>query len=107
MDVQKLWLQLGEKKVGLIARENGLTHQQLVAMFDQAGLTGRTPSDPSEEEIRRKAKQIREKGFGRNPAWDERVRQRRWIAARLINRNETFAFKDTRDHGGIAFKEVT
>lgn len=106
MDVQKLWLQLGQKKVSVIARENGLTHQQLVAMFDQAGLTGRTPSDPSESEILEKAKQIREQGFGRNPAWDEKVRQRRWIAARLINRSETFAFKDSRDHGVKPFEEV-
>lgn len=75
MDVQQMWQQLETKRLSLVAMENGLTQQNLVALFDQAGLTGRTPADPGPSEIAAAAAVIR-------AGWSQEVETARWIAAR-------------------------
>ena len=82
--LETMWKQLNNKRVSQVARENNLSPQQLVALFDLAGLTGRRVRDPSPREIKERARKIREKGFGRFPPWSEETEKTRWIAARKI-----------------------
>lgn len=89
MDVKKLYLELDSKPLKQIAAENSLSRQQLVRLWDQAGLTGRTPADPSQSEIAAAVKKIQ-------ATWTESQRNRRWIAARLIRRNASFSYMDGR-----------
>ena len=77
MDVQQMWAQLNNRRLSVVAEENGLTPQRLVALFDQAGLTGRRPADPGPEEIAARAAVIR-------MGWSPQVEQSRWIAARKL-----------------------
>ena len=76
--VQELWEQLETKRVSEVAKENHLTTQALVAMFDCAGLTGRKKADPSPAEIKRRAAAERKR-------WTPEIEQARWIAARKFN----------------------
>lgn len=77
MDVQILWEQLSHKKLGQVAAENGMTPQSLVALVDQAGLTGRQPADPGPDEIAARAAAIRAE-------WTPAIERSRWIAARRV-----------------------
>jgi len=88
MDVMQMWEQLNHRRVSEVAKENGLTQQGLVALLDQAGLTGRTEGDPSPEEIAREAERIKSQ-------WDERTKERRWIAARRFSGSE-FSYMEGR-----------
>lgn len=75
MDVLAMWQSLDHKRLSLVAMENHLSQQQLVALFDQAGLTGRQPADPGPSEIAAATAVIRSE-------WTPQVEQSRWIAAR-------------------------
>jgi len=77
MDVHQMWSDLSHRRLGQVAAENGLTPQGLVALFDQAGLTGRQPADPGPEEIAARTAVIR-------LGWTPQVEQSRWIAARKL-----------------------
>ncbi len=77
MDVHQMWEELNHKKLGIVAQQNGLTPQKLVAMFDQAGLTGRMEADPSPSEIAERAAVIRAR-------WSPQQEAARWIAARKL-----------------------
>lgn len=77
MDVHKMWEELNHKRLGLVAQQNGLTQQALVALFDQAGLTGRQEADPSPGEIAERAAAIRAQ-------WSPQQEAARWIAARKL-----------------------
>lgn len=74
MDVQQMWQACSHQKLSAVARENGLTPQALVALFDQSGLTGRTEADPGPEEIAVAARVIR-------AGWTPQVEKARWVAA--------------------------
>ncbi len=78
MDVQRMWQEVGKRKLKSVAQENGLTPQALVAMFDQAGLTGRRPADPSPSEIAAAAAVIRAE-------WTPEVERARWVAATTVS----------------------
>lgn len=78
MDVQPLWQEVGKRRLKEVAKENGLTTQALVAMFDQAGLTGRQPADPSPDEIAAAARVIR-------AGWTPEVERARWVAATTVS----------------------
>lgn len=73
--VKEMWESLETKRVSEVAKENGLTTQALVALFDLSGLTGRRAADPTPEEIRSRAAAERKR-------WTPEVEQQRWIAAR-------------------------
>ena len=78
MDVHKMWRDLEGSTVSAVAKANGMTPQNLVALFDQAGLTGRRRADPSPSEIAagtRKARKL----------WTKAQRKSRWIAARKLD----------------------
>lgn len=74
MDVHKMWEDCNWKPLRQVATENSLTTQRLVALFDQAGLTGRQKADPSPDEIVAAAALIRRE-------WTPEVERQRWIAA--------------------------
>lgn len=74
MDVHRLWKECNWKPLRQVAKENSLTTQRLVALFDQAGLTGRQKADPSPDEIVAAAAEIRR-------GWSPEVERQRWIAA--------------------------
>ena len=78
MDVQAMWEQCETMRLSEVAEMNGLSKQALVALFDQAGLTGRTPADPSPSDIAAAAAQIRRE-------WTPEQEKARWIAARRLN----------------------
>lgn len=78
MDVQHMWEQCSSRRLSEVAQENNLSPQKLVAMFDQAGLTGRTAADPGPDEIAVAAAAIRR-------TWTPEVERQRWIAARRLN----------------------
>lgn len=78
MDVQQMWDQLQHRRLSEVARDNNLTPQKLVAMFDQAGLTGRQPADPSPDEIAAAARAIRAE-------WTPEVERARWVAATTVS----------------------
>lgn len=78
MDVQQMWNQCSNRRLSEVAAENCLTPQALVAMFDQAGLTGRRPKDPSPAEIAAAAAAIRRE-------WTPEVERARYIAAHTIS----------------------
>lgn len=78
MDVQSMWQQCETKRLSEVARENGLTQQALVALFDQTGLTGRQEADPGPSEIAAAAAVIR-------ASWTPEQERARWIAARRCN----------------------
>lgn len=75
MDVLAMWNQLDRMSLLEVSRLNNVSRQQLVYLFDQMGLTGRQPADPSPSEIAEEAKKIRRR-------WSPAVRRSRWIAAR-------------------------
>lgn len=75
MDVQAMWQQCSHSRVSEVAAKNGLTTQQLVALFDQTGLTGRTEADPGPEEIAAATRALRSQ-------WTPEQERSRWIAAR-------------------------
>lgn len=77
MDVHQMWESLSHQRLSVVARENGLTPQALVALLDQAGLTGRREADPSPEEIAERAAVIRSE-------WTPQQEASRWIAARKV-----------------------
>lgn len=89
MDLTAMYSDLGKKGLDQIASENRLTREQLINLWDQAGLTGRQPNDPSPAEILAGLKKIQSQ-------WTEEQRSRRWIAARLINRRPVFAYMEGR-----------
>ena len=78
MDVIDLWNECSHKKLGQVAAENNLSKQELVALFDQTGLTGRQPADPGPSEIAAAAAAIRAE-------WTPEVEAARWIAARSLH----------------------
>ena len=75
MDVQAMWQQCSHRRVSEVAKDHNLTTQQLVALFDQTGLTGRRESDPGPGEIAAATRRIRSEC---NPEQEKS----RWIAAR-------------------------
>ena len=75
MDVLAMWEECTHRKVAAVARRHGLTRQQLVALFDQTGLTGRKASDPGPDEIDAATRSIRSE-------WTPDQERARWIAAR-------------------------
>ena len=75
MDVHQMWEECNHQKLSEVAARHNLTKQALVALFDQAGLTGRTPADPGPSEIAAAAAAIRAE-------WSQEVETARWIAAR-------------------------
>ena len=85
----EMYQQIGQRTVTEMARSAGITRQRLVALWDRAGLTGRTPQDPSPEEIANAALEIQK-------AWDEKTRLRRWVAARLIRRDCDYSYMEGR-----------
>lgn len=78
MDVQQMWEECSHEKLSVVAARHNLTKQALVALFDQAGLTGRTEADPGPEEIAAAAAEIRR-------GWTPDQERARWIAARRFN----------------------
>lgn len=78
MDVHQMWEALNHKKLGVVARENGMSQQALVALFDTTGLTGRMSADPSPSEIADRAAAIRSR-------WSPQTEASRWIAARKVS----------------------
>jgi hypothetical protein len=79
MDVLDLWNECSRRRVSEVARANGMTTQKLVALFDQTGLTGRTPSDPDPAAIAAATAAIRSQ-------WSPEQEKSRWIAARTDRR---------------------
>ena len=77
MDVHQMWRELETKRLSVVAMENGLTAQNLVALFDQSGLTGRQPADPGPAEIAAATRVIR-------MGWTPETEKSRWIAARKL-----------------------
>lgn len=77
MDVQAMWDQCSHSRVSEVAASHGMTTQQLVALFDQTGLTGRRPSDPGPSEIAAATRAIRSR-------WTPEQERSRWIAARRV-----------------------
>lgn len=75
MEVQEMWLECSHRKVSEVAKKHGLTTQHLVALFDQAGLTGRRAGDPGPDELAAAVRRIRR-------SWTPEQRRSRWIAAR-------------------------
>lgn len=80
MDAQKMWKELETTSLVKLSQRYGLSCQKLVAIFDQAGLTGRRKADPSPEEIRERAAKERAN-------WTPAVEEARWIAARRLLRS--------------------
>lgn len=78
MDVLLMWKELETMALGEVASRHGLTKQRLVALFDQAGLTGRREADPGPDEIASAALAIR-------MTWSPQVERSRWIAARRMH----------------------
>ena len=78
MDAIHLWNECSRKKLSVVAAENGLSKQALVALFDTSGLTGRQPADPGPNEIAAAAAAIRAE-------WTPEVEAARWIAARSLH----------------------
>ena len=70
-----MWNQCSQRRVSEVAAENRMTTQQLVALFDQTGLTGRRESDPGPSEIAAATSLIRSE-------WSPEQERSRWIAAR-------------------------
>ncbi len=75
MDVQAMWEECSRRRVSEVAASNQMTTQQLVALFDQTGLTGRRESDPGPDEIAAATRRIRNQ-------WSPEQERSRWIAAR-------------------------
>lgn len=75
MDVHAMWQQCSHRRVSEVAKEYSLTTQQLVALFDQTGLTGRRECDPGPSEIAAATRRIRLQ-------WTPEQERSRWIAAR-------------------------
>lgn len=73
--VHSLWQQCKYQKVSEVARKYGRTTQDLVAEFQQAGLLGNGPSDPSPAEIKQQMARFR-------ASWDPTTERSRWMAAR-------------------------
>jgi hypothetical protein len=73
--IEELWKLCRDHRVGEVAARFGLTPQDLVARFKQAGLMGNGPKDPSPEEIAKEARALRRR-------WTPEVRQSRWVGAR-------------------------
>jgi hypothetical protein len=78
MDVQEMWIECSKKRVSEVAAANQMTTQQLVALFDQTGLTGRRESDPGPSEIAAATLRIRNE-------WSPEQERSRWIAARRMS----------------------
>jgi hypothetical protein len=70
-----MWHQCKWSRISDVARKYGRTTQQLIAEFQQAGLLGNGPSDPSPAEIKRQMAMFRAQ-------WDETTERARWMAAR-------------------------
>ena len=77
MDVHALWLELETKTLSQVATHAGVSKQQMVALFDQAGLTGRQSADPGPDEILAATEAIRRE-------WTPEQEKARWIAARRL-----------------------
>lgn len=84
--VEELWSQCQSEKMSLVAKRHGMTRQQMVGDFIEAGLLGNRESDPSQSEIAERTALIR-------AAWTPAQEHARWIAAR---RFEESGF----NHGG-------
>ena len=67
MDQKELaaaWKRCGVVPLGQVASELLMTPQQLVALFDVSGLTGRRRADPTPSEIAERSLEIRLKWTG-------------------------------------------
>jgi len=73
--VEELWNLCRHQRMSEVAAKYGMTTQDMVARFQQAGLMGNGPKDPSPEEIAREARLLRRR-------WTQEVRQSRWVGAR-------------------------
>jgi len=71
--------QCQENSLSVVASRNRMTTHQLIADLEDAGVLGNEHRDPSPEEIRERARQIREEGFGQAAPWTEEQFQARWI----------------------------
>jgi hypothetical protein len=73
--VEELWSQCQSEKISLVAKRHGVTRQQMVGDFIEAGLLGNRASDPSPSQIADRTALIR-------AAWTPAQEHARWIAAR-------------------------
>lgn len=73
--IEELWNLCRHQRVGEVATKWGLTTQELVAQFKQAGLMGNGPKDPSPADIARATREFQSE-------WTPEVRQSRWVGAR-------------------------
>lgn len=78
--LQTLWMEAQHQTIQEVATQNGMTRQQLVALFQQSGLSegGRGSQDPSKETIRRLCREFQEK-------WTPEQAVARWVGNRRIN----------------------
>ena len=65
-----------------VARLHKMPTRAMKEYMLQAGLLGSEHADPSPEEIKRRAKKIREEGYGNIPPWTEETYRNRWIGLR-------------------------
>lgn len=73
--VEELWQECQTEKMLAVATRHGMTVQQMVGDFIEAGLLGNREKDPSPAEIERATAEIR-------AGWTPAQEQARWIAAR-------------------------
>lgn len=74
-EVQRLFQECRETKVGVVAKRHGLTHQALLGMFFEHRLLGNELDDPSPEEIAAATQRFRSK-------WSEETEMARWVGGR-------------------------
>ena len=65
-----------------VARRHRMSTRAMKEYMLQAGLLGSEHADPSPEEIKRRARKIREEGYGNIPPWTEETYRNRWIGLR-------------------------
>ena len=76
--------QCQRNSLSVVASRHKMTTHQLISDLEDAGVLGNEHRDPSPEEIRERARKIREEGFGNAAPWTPEQFQVRWIGyARL------------------------
>lgn len=74
--VEELWRMCKRERPMAVAQKYGMTRQNLTALFDQHGLTGRGNGDPDQAEIVRLREQIK-------AGWSESQRADRWLGGKV------------------------
>ena len=77
--LERMWQECQTETVSTVAQRNGLTRQQLVALFQQSGHLGGGNRDPSRAEIRQACQALKRR-------WSEEQAKSRYVGARLIRR---------------------